>query len=64
MAVHMSSVVTIDDAAVRLGVTREQIEFWIEHGELPVRPLGYDHIRKLNLADVKSLAAQLRPVGD
>jgi hypothetical protein len=55
--VSVNGVVTIDDAAVRLGVAREQVEFWIARGELPVRPLGIDHVRKLNLADIEHLAA-------
>jgi excisionase family DNA binding protein len=55
----MRSAVTIDEAAVRLGVTREQVEGWIELGELPIRPLGIDHVRKLNLADVERLAGRL-----
>lgn len=60
----MSSAMTIHEAAVRLGVTREQVEFWIARGELPVRPLGIDHVRRLNLADVETLAGRLRsPVG-
>jgi excisionase family DNA binding protein len=53
--------ITIDEAAVRLGVTREQVEFWIKRGELPVRPLGRDHVRKLNLAAVEALAGRPRP---
>jgi hypothetical protein len=47
---------TVEEAAATLGVPAWQVRLWIERGEVAVRPLGSDRVRRVSLRAVRELA--------
>jgi excisionase family DNA binding protein len=48
---------TVPEAAAMLGVTVDVVEAWIVRGEIAVRPLGIDHVRRVSRRAVDELRA-------